>query len=147
MGVEIERKFLVKDDSFKSEASSSYDIRQGYLNKDPERTVRIRICGDKGFLTVKGLTHGIARKEFEYEIPFSDALEMLDLCEGNVLSKTRYIINFEGMKWEVDEFHGKYRGLTLAEVELPYENYEVTIPDFVDREVTGDSQYYNSSLI
>lgn len=146
MALEIERKFLVKDMSFKDMSRSSLNIRQGYLNRIPERTVRVRIRGDKGYLTIKGINKGMTRKEFEYEIPFADAQELLDLCEPPVLEKERYIVDYKGFVWEVDCFHGKNEGLVTAEIELPSEDTEFPIPAFVGQEVTGNPDYYNSNL-
>ena len=146
MGVEIERKFLVKDDSFKASASSCSHIMQGYLCREPQRTVRVRIRDDKGFLTVKGKNEGAQRLEFEYEIPKSDAEEMLKLCSGKILDKTRYIVNYKGFDWEIDEFHNLENPLTVAEIELPSLETEFEIPDFIGEEVTGNPKYYNSML-
>lgn len=146
MALEIERKFLVKDMSFRDMSRSSLKIRQGYLNRIPERTVRVRIRGEKGYLTIKGINNGITRKEFEYEIPFADAQELLDLCELPVLEKERYIVDYKGFVWEVDCFYGKNEGLVTAEIELPSEDTEFPIPAFVGQEVTGNPDYYNSNL-
>lgn len=146
MALEIERKFLVKDDSFKNNAFRVTHIRQGYLNRDPERTVRVRIRDSKGYLTVKGKNRGETRKEFEYEIPLCDAVEMLMLCEGNILDKYRYEVEFEGFVWEIDEYEGKLKPLVVAEIELPDKDTKFNIPPFIDKEVTGDVRYYNSQL-
>ncbi|MCM1483393.1 MAG: CYTH domain-containing protein [Muribaculaceae bacterium] len=143
MAKEIERKFLVRDLSFLEQASCSFDIRQGYLSVNPEATVRVRTKGERGFLTVKGITQGASRHEWEYEIPLSDAEEMLRLCPPDkVLEKTRFIVG----RWEVDMFHGRLDGLILAEIELRSEDEPVTLPSFIGEEVTGDSRYYNSVL-
>ncbi len=148
MAKEIERKYLVIDQKYKNMATKAIDIRQGYLSRDPLRTVRIRIKGDQAYITVKGPNRGISRDEWEYPINPDDAREMLDrLCDGVVLSKTRYIVPFGGDIWEVDEFHGFLDGLVVAEVELQNENYiPATLPGFVGREVSDDARYYNSSL-
>ena len=146
MGVEIEKKFLVRDDSFKRMAECSCRIRQGYLCREPERTVRIRIRDGMGFLTVKGKNQGAARLEFEYEIPVSDAEEMLKLCAGKILDKTRYIVNYKGYTWEIDEFYNLDKPLTVAEIELPSVDAEFEIPLFIGEDVTGDPRYYNSML-
>lgn len=147
MGVEIERKFLVKDDSFKKLAFTSSDIKQGYLNRIPERVVRVRIKGEKGYITIKGKTEGASRLEFEYEVPLKDAEEMLRLCEPPVLSKTRYeVMGDDGLKWEIDEFHGAREGLIVAEVELNSADQPVVLPSFISEEVTGDPRYFNSNL-
>ena len=143
---EIERKYLVAGSSFKEMAREKTEISQGYLNRDPERTGRVRIRGEKGFLTVKGITEGCCRKEFEYGIPHADALELLGLCEEGILRKTRYIVDYEGWKWEIDEYHGRLEGLTVAEIELPSADATYPLPPFIGIEVTGDPSYYNSAL-
>ena len=146
MAYEIEHKYLVKDDSFKEKAFEVVEIRQGYLSRLPERTVRVRTFNDKGFLTVKGKNHGDVRLEFEYEVPFEDAKEMLMLCEPGILEKTRYKVKFGSLIWEVDEYHGANEGLTVAEVEIPDSGYRYEVPSFVGENVTGDPRYYNSNL-
>ncbi|MBD5262996.1 MAG: CYTH domain-containing protein [Bacteroides sp.] len=146
MALEIEHKYLVKNDGYKDLSSASYRISQGYLSRDPLRTVRVRIKGSKGYLTVKGKNHGAVRAEFEYEVSAEDAAEMLAMCVPPVLEKTRYIVPYEGKVWEVDEFHGMREGLVTAEVELASEGEEYSIPPFVGKEVTGDPAYYNSNL-
>lgn len=146
MGVEIERKFLVKDDSFKAESKCRSRIIQGYLCREPERTVRVRILDDKGFLTVKGKNKGCVRKEFEYEIPKVDAAEMLNLCSGKILDKTRYLVDHKGFTWEIDEFHNLDKDLVVAEIELPDAETKFEIPAFIGEEVTGNPKYYNSML-
>jgi adenylate cyclase len=145
MGVEIERKFLVKGDGWRS--TSGTDIGQGYLNLDKRRTVRVRIAGEKAFLTIKGPSAGATRTEFEYAIPASDAHAMLQLCDGSPISKTRYVVAFEGMKWEIDEFHGANEGLVVAEIELTAEDQTFALPDWVAGEVTDDPRYFNSNLV
>lgn len=146
--IEIERKFLVKSTDFKNQATSEEQISQGFLNTDPERTVRVRIKGEKGFLTVKGKSNesGTSRFEWENEIQKSDAEKLLGLCEKGVLEKTRYEINVESHIFEVDEFHGENKGLIVAEVELQEENEFFQKPDWLDKEVTGEVKYYNSQL-
>lgn len=146
MAVEIEYKYLVKNDNYKAMATSKVRIRQGYLNRKPERTVRVRTKGERGFLTVKGKNSGASRLEFEYEIPKADAEEMLTLCMPPILDKTRYLVPFEGHVWEVDEFHGIREGLVTAEIELHSEEESYSTPDFIGENVTGDSKYYNSNL-
>ena len=146
MGLEIERKFLVKNDSFKDIAISHSNIRQGYLSRAPERTVRIRIKDDRGFITVKGKNSGAVRLEFEYEIPFADAEKMLSLCSGKILDKTRYNVKFGGYLWEIDVFYGLDEQLTVAEIELPSADASFEMPDFIGEEVTGNPRYYNSML-
>lgn len=146
MAKEIERKYLVKDDSYRGLATETITIAQGYLNRDPERTVRIRVWNNQGFITVKTRNHGLIRNEWEYEIPLADACEMLQYCERPI-EKIRYIIPIEaGLKWEVDEFGGRLKGLVVAEIEVPSEETPFPIPDFIGREVTGDPAYYNSNL-
>lgn len=147
MALEIERKFLVTDGSFADSAICSRSISQGYLNREPERTVRVRLCDGRGYLTVKTRNCGATRHEWEYEIPAADARAMLGAC-GGVIEKTRYIVPAaeDGLKWEVDVFHGRHEGLVVAEIELPTEDTPFTLPPFIGREVTGDPRYYNSNL-
>lgn len=147
MAKEIERKFLVKDDTYKALASGSDEIAQGYISADPDGTVRVRLKGDKAFLTVKTRNRGCIRNEWEYEIPVADAREMLENCRGSIISKTRYYVPAgDGLRWEIDEFHGARQGLTVAEIELPTEGTAFAIPPFIGDEVTGNPAYYNSSL-
>lgn len=146
MALEIEHKYLVKNDDFRSLASSSCRISQGYLCREPARTVRVRVKGDRGFLTVKGKNDGAVRTEFEYEVNLDDAVKMLGMCVPPILDKTRYYVPFEGHVWEVDEFHGSRAGLVTAEIELSHENEQYALPDFVGEDVTGDPSYYNSNL-
>ncbi len=143
MGTEIERKFLVKSDTFSKQNGSEY--KQGYLNTDAARTVRVRVAGAKAFITVKGKNTGASRAEFEYEVPVADANDMLKLCEA-LIEKTRYIIVHEGMTWEVDVFHGDNKGLIMAEIELENEEQVFAKPEWLGKEVTGDARYYNSNL-
>jgi adenylate cyclase len=147
MSTEIERKFLVTDNAWRALASG-VKYRQGYLNSTEERTVRVRTIDDKGFLTIKGITTGASRAEYEYEIPAADADAMLnDLCEKPLIEKSRYKIDFGGFVWEVDEFFGENQGLILAEVELAREDQKFEIPDWIGEEVTGDPRYFNANLI
>lgn len=146
MAKEIEHKYLVKNDGYKEMASSVKEIRQGYLSRCPERVVRVRTVDGEGFLTVKGKNIGDTRLEFEYAIPYKDALEMLSLCEGRVIEKKRYIVEYEGHLWEVDEFGGDLSPLATAEIELSSSDEPYAIPDFVGENVTGKPEYYNSSL-
>lgn len=146
MAKEIERTFLVDDDSFKEMASFTVHILQGYLNRDPERTVRVRILNDSAFLTVKGKTVGCERDEFEYEVPLEDGLQMLKLCSGKILDKTRYIVPFGNFTWEVDEYHGELEGLVVTEVEMESATDDIALPPFAGREVTGNPKYFNSQL-
>lgn len=146
MALEIEHKYLVKDGSFRDMAIRRIHIVQGYLNRDPERTVRIRIADDKGFITVKGVTCGAIRKEYEYEIPKNDAQEMIEMCTSPVLEKYRYIVPYGGFNWEVDEFVSPRKGLITAEIELPSADTKYELPDFIGEDVTGNPAYYNSAL-
>lgn len=146
MGIEIERKFLVRSHEYKLEYSG-VKYRQGYLNTDKNRTVRLRTAGEKAFLTIKGITTGASRAEYEYEIPFADCQTMLDtLAEKPLIEKIRYTIPFGGVIWEVDEFLGENQGLVVAEVELQSEDQSFGRPDWVGEEVTADPRYFNSSL-
>ena len=147
MALEIERKFLVKGD-FKPEAFKSTRITQGYLSSVPERTVRVRIKGEQGFLTIKGKGNysGISRYEWEKELPLNEAEELLQLCEPGVIDKTRYLIKFGEHTFEEDEFHGENEGLIPAELELKTESESFIKPSWLDREVTGKAKYYNAML-
>lgn len=144
MAIEIERKFLVTGDAWRS-AEPVY-FSQGYLNRDKARTVRVRIAGERAFLTIKGLTQGVSRAEFEYAIPVEDARQLLALCEQPLIEKLRRKIPFAGFVWEVDEFLGDNLGLVVAEIELPSEDSEFAKPDWVGQEVTHDQRYFNSNL-
>ncbi|MBW6459222.1 MAG: CYTH domain-containing protein [Bacteroidales bacterium] len=148
MAQEIERKFLVKGE-FKSFAQQQTRIIQGYLSSVPERTVRVRIKGDKGFITVKGIGNasGAIRYEWEMEIPFSDVEELLKICEPGVIDKTRYLVKAGDHTFEVDEFYGDNQGLVVAEIELASEQEAFEKPDWLGEEVTGDLKYYNVMLI
>ena len=147
MGVEIERKFLVRDESWKAQGQGVL-LRQGYLSSAPERTVRIRIEGESATLTIKGKSTGATRAEWEYAIPLQDAQALLDgLCERPFIEKKRYRISFEGMVWEVDEFLGENAGLVVAEIELASENQAFARPSWLGEEVTHDARYFNSSLL
>lgn len=149
MGKEIEKKFLVKGDAWKTLAAG-VKYRQGYLNSVKERTVRVRTIGGKGYLTVKGIATGATRSEYEYEIPAADADAMLtDLCEKPLIEKNRYKIRTgQGHHvWEIDEFFGKNQGLVVAEIELKGEQEAFQKPDWIGEEVTGDPRYFNSNLI
>jgi CYTH domain-containing protein len=147
MGREIEKKFLIADNSWQGlVAGKAYC--QGYLNSEKGRTVRVRIVGERGFLTIKGPGDSGARPEFEYDIPVEDAREMLDLlCHKPLIEKIRYCIPFAGFIWEVDEFQGENEGLLMAEIELQYVGQEFAKPSWLGREVTGDSRYYNANLV
>lgn len=146
--IEIERKFLVKFDTFKKQATSKHRIVQGFLNTNPERTVRVRIKNDSAFLTIKGKsnTSGTSRFEWEKEIDVADAEVLLKLCEKSILEKIRYEIPLGKHTYEVDEFHGDNLGLVIAEIELNDENEVFKKPDWLGKEVTGEVKYYNSQL-
>lgn len=145
---EIERKFLLTSDAFKKEASHSFRITQGYLTTDIERTVRVRIKGDKAFLTIKGKTNqgGTTRIEVEEEIAFAKAETLLKLCLPGIIDKTRYEVKIGNHIWEVDEFHGDNKGLLLAEIELNNEQESFEKPNWIGTEVTGNKKYYNSYI-
>lgn len=146
MGTEIERKFLVSGDEWRS-LGSAVRYRQGYLTADGRRSVRIRVAGDQGFITIKGSTEGITRAEYEYEIPLADAEALLDrLCDSPLIEKTRTKIPLNNVVWEVDEFFGANQGLIIAEVELQDANQAIDLPDWIGQEVSTDSRYYNSNL-
>lgn len=146
--IETERKFLVTSDSYKTEAYTSTDIKQGYLNSHQERTVRVRTKGDNAFLTIKGISNesGTSRFEWEKEIPVTDAEQLLLLCEKGIIDKTRYEIKAGSHIFEVDEFYGENEGLVIAEIELDNENEPFEKPLWLGQEVTGDKRYYNSYL-
>lgn len=148
MATEIERKFLVDNEGFKQEASSKTRITQGYLSSVPERSVRIRIRGDKGYITIKGMgdDSGMSRYEWEREIPVAEARELLLLCEPGIIDKTRHLIKRGELTFEVDEFHGENAGLVMAEVELPDKDTPIMRPSWLGKEVTGDERYYNVML-
>jgi CYTH domain-containing protein len=145
MGKEIERKFLAKEGNWRNKKGIEY--RQGYLNSTKERIVRVRTLDDKGFLTVKGLTVGATRLEFEYEIPQQDADAMLEICEKPLIEKIRHKVKAGNLVWEIDVFGGENQGLIVAEVELESEDQKFIKPDWVGQEVTGNPRYFNSNLI
>ncbi|WP_243473509.1 CYTH domain-containing protein [Winogradskyella sp. MH6] len=148
MTVEIERKFLVNSNDFKKEASKSYSIKQGFLNSHEERTVRVRLKNDKGYLTIKGKSSedGLVRFEWETEITKQEAEQLLALCEDGIIDKIRYEVNFGNHTFEIDEFFGENDGLVIAEVELRSTNEDFNKPEWLGIEVTGDIKYYNSQL-
>ena len=146
MAKEIERKFLVTNEDWRSDDAGEY--RQGNISLDKERTVRVRMAGNKAYLTVKGLTKGATRREFEYEIPLTDATEMLaNLCRRPLIEKQRHKVLYGGLIWEIDEFFGENSGLIVAEVELESEDQPFERPPWLGKEVTGDSRYYNVNLV
>lgn len=147
MPTEIERKFLVTSDAYKRNAEAVY-YRQNYLSNNESGVVRVRIAGNKGYITIKGKSVGISRQEFEYEIPLLDAESMLDnLCSLPEIRKMRYKVAVGNFVWEVDEFGGENDGLVVAEIELPEEDTPFQKPDWVGEEVSGDARYYNSNLL
>lgn len=147
MGTEIERKFLVTGEGWR-EGAVGVHIWQGYLSTTPERTVRVRLKGTRAFLTIKGLSVGARRAEYEYEIPVADAQELLStLCEQPTIDKVRYTLPHEGHTWEVDVFAGENAGLVVAEVELTHEDEAPILPPWVGQEVTDDPRYSNARLI
>jgi CYTH domain-containing protein len=146
MAVEIERKYLVNGDRWRS-LGQGILYRQGYITSKPEVTVRVRLVGDCGYLTIKGATGGLSRLEYEYPIPVEDAREMLDnLCDRPLIEKYRYKIPYQNLIWEVDEFLGENQGLIIAEVELEDEGQMINLPDWIDREVS-DPKYFNANLV
>jgi len=148
MSLEIERKFLVKNLDFKTESFEKKYMKQGYLNADKNRTVRIRIADEKGFITIKGKSNkaGTTRFEWEKEIPFFEAEELLLLCEPSIIEKHRYLIKKGTHTFEVDVFLGDNLGLLVAEIELSFENETFEKPTWLGNEVTGELKYYNSSI-
>lgn len=147
MAKEIERKFLVVNDSYKALSYKHINIQQGYIYTDKRAVIRVRIRDTDAFLTIKGENRGAERDEWEYKIPLSDAKEMLaKLSTGAIVAKTRYLIDFGGFKWEVDEFDSPVNGLIVAEIELPSSDTAFSLPPFIGKEVTGDPAYYNSSI-
>ena len=147
--LEIERKFIVLSEAYKKETLKSYRIVQGFLNSDPQRVVRIRIKGDKGFITVKGKSDvtGLSRFEWEKEISVSEAEELMKLCEKGIIDKIRYEVVFAGKLFEIDEFFGENKGLVVAEIELQDKLETFERPTWLGEEVTGKQEYYNSNLI
>ena len=147
MPLEIERKFLVDNSDWKLKIQREIPIKQGYLNSTPDRTVRVRIAGEKSWITIKGKTIHTSRKEFEYEIPLNEALELIQMCERPLIEKTRYEILENGKLWEIDVFDGENNGLIVAEIELKSESEKFTFPKWLGKEVSHENKYYNASLI
>jgi len=145
MAAEIERKFLVADESWR-DGTRGVRIAQGYLSQDPDRTVRVRIAGGNALLTIKGRTEGMTRAEFEYAIPIDDARALLEICLPSVIDKTRHEISYAGHLWEIDVFHGENDGLVIAEVELADESISPELPAWVGAEVSSEARYFNSCL-
>ena len=146
MAKEIERKFLVAHQAWRESVNTIHVYRQGYLSYDPERTVRVRATEVTGYLTIKGITEGLTRDEFEYEIPLADALALLQLCERPAIEKKRYIVPNGAHVWEVDVFEGVNEGLVVAEIELGSEDEAFDKPNWLGNEVSGDRKYSNSAL-
>ncbi|MCH5213793.1 MAG: CYTH domain-containing protein [Muribaculaceae bacterium] len=146
MAKEIERTFLVKNEDYKDMCINKIHIIQGYLNRDPHRTVRVRITDDDAFLTIKGKTVGFEREEFEYKIPKREGEALMKLCDGRILDKTRYLVPYENHIWEIDEYHGDLEGLVVTEVELERCDEPVKLAPFAGEEVSGDPKYFNSNL-
>ncbi len=148
MPQEIERKFLVKNNDFKDECFKKYRITQGFLSKVPERTIRVRLCDNQGFITIKGIGNktGVSRFEWEREISASEAKELLEICEPGIIDKTRYNIKSGKHTFEVDVFHKENKGLIIAEIELSSEEEKFQKPQWLGQEVTGKTKYYNSML-
>lgn len=148
MSLEIERKFLVKNDDYKREAYQKKEMKQGYLNADKNRTVRIRIANDKAFITIKGKSNssGTTRFEWEKEIDKNEAEQLLALCEPSIIDKTRFLVKSNHHTFEIDEFYGDNQNLVVAEIELSSENETFEKPVWLGKEVTGNKKYYNSSL-
>ncbi len=148
MAVEIERKFTLKNDNWRKDVQRSQRYVQGYLAGNDRSSIRVRIAGDKANLNIKSATLGIFRQEYEYDIPLSDAEEMIEtLCEKPVIDKIRHFVSFAGKTWEIDEFSGENQGLIVAEVELDSENEQITLPEWVDEDVSHDTRYYNVCLV
>lgn len=148
MGLEIEKKFLIKDDSWKNQITAGVYYRQGYISSHPDRVVRIRTIENMAYLTIKGKTMGAVRSEYEYEIPYEEAIEMLtQLCEKPLVEKTRYKLMYNNLLWEIDEFEAENKGLVVAEVELEDEFQPIDLPPWIGEEVTMQPKYYNASLI
>jgi adenylate cyclase len=145
MGIEIERKFLVVGEAWKLQGPGEF-ISQGYLSRDPARTVRVRVKGERAWLTIKGQSVGASRAEFEYPVPLADAEQMLTLCDGPRVEKIRRVVPYAGMNWEVDEFLGDNAGLVVAEIELSSIDQHFDSPPWLGQEVTEEARYFNSQL-
>lgn len=148
--MEIERKYLVTSDCYKQMAVARHHIRQGYISREKTGTVRVRITDDRAYLTIKGKPAAghFARYEWEKEIDVQEAEELMKLCQGTIIDKTRWIVPAaeKGLKWEIDEFHGKHKDLVIAEIELPHEEFHFETPTFIGKEVTDNPQYYNANM-
>lgn len=146
MPLEIERKFLIKNDSWKDQVSSQMSISQGFLNDEPDRVIRIRTSDQTGFLTIKGRMKDISRPEYEYEIPYYEACELLKMCNPTIIRKTRYKVYNRDHLWEIDIFHAENEGLSIAEIELQSEDEIFHKPDWIGREVSHEKKYLNLFL-
>jgi adenylate cyclase len=146
MAREIERKFLVAGDGWKSAVETHTDIRQAYLATAEKASIRVRIAGEKSFVTIKSAGAGTSRHEFEYPIPHEDAETMLEMRSGRLIEKRRHIVPHDGCRWEVDAFAGEFAGLVIAEIELSAESHDFDKPAWLGREITGDQRYYNAHL-
>lgn len=147
MSVEIERKFLVANDSWRNEVRNKFQIKQGYLNSSFDKSVRVRTKGDKGYLTIKGATKNISRLEFEYKIPLDDAEKLMTLCQSPIIEKVRHEVSFGDHIWEIDEFYSENKGLIIAELELKSEDQVYKIPEWLGDEVSDNPHYYNLNLV
>ncbi|MDQ3111791.1 MAG: CYTH domain-containing protein [Bacteroidota bacterium] len=147
MGVEIERKYLVRKELWaKAKPEKSISITQAYLSRDLEKTIRLRIADDKGFITVKGPTTGISRAEFEYEMPLDGVKELMEAFPSSPIVKIRHHVTYKNKLWEVDEFLGENEGLIVAEIELKAEDEIIDLPEWIDKEISKDKRYANSNL-
>lgn len=147
MAVEIERKFLVKNEEWRNQVDESFEISQGYLNSSIDRNVRVRIKGEQAFLTIKTKTKSITRTEFEYQIPLEDGLQLIDICEKPIIKKRRHLIIQNQHTWELDVFELENKGLLIAEIELSSEEEQFKTPSWLGKEVSDDTRYFNSALI
>ena len=146
MKVEIERKFLVKNQDWKKLIVEKHSIQQGYLNTDKSCNVRVRIMNNLAFITIKGKRVNTARPEFEYEIPLNDAESILKLSKTSIIKKTRFTVNHQGQIWEIDQFEGDNQGLVIAEIELKQKDEAISLPNWIGTEISNDERFYNLSL-
>jgi adenylate cyclase len=147
MATETERKFLLSNSGWRDKVFAKKEMAQGYLTTNPERTVRVRISNQKGYITIKGKTQGNTRPEFEYAIPVADAEQLIKLCEKPLIVKTRHLVRWAGKVWEIDEFHGVNKGLIVVEVELTNPDEHIDLPAWAGQEVSHLRRYFNASLI
>lgn len=146
MALEIERRFLVANDSWRDEVERSLNIQQGYLSTDPNRVIRVRLQADEAFLTVKTKAVDLTRAEYEYPIPLTDGQALLRLCQENTIDKTRHLLHYQGKLWEIDVFSARHRGLVIAEIELQSSDESIALPSWLGEEVSGNYRYSNSYL-